>query len=161
MCVKQESLGTWLYACKVSSSHAVAYISKCIHSQTDPSIQCVFSLTVYILQQEADPLVDEYNFSEHLLLSSQYPACVDVVDVWPPPHSVWRPSYQHTGYADYLIKLTFSRPILEKANKSYVTLSVSTIKPLYFQPFYSQYSHGSERSLWVYFRVTDSMKYIQ
>lgn len=120
-----------------------------------------FCYTAYIHGREADHVVDKYDFSEHQLVSSQYPSCVDVVDVWPSPHSVWRPIYQHNGYADYLLKLTFSRPILEKSNKSYVTLSTSTIKPLYFQPFYSQYSHGSERSLWVYFRVTDSMKYIQ
>lgn len=103
-------------------------------------------------------LPEDYDFNEHHSLSDQYPSCVDIVDVWPPPHSVLSPIHKHTGYADYVIKLVFSRPIAEKLNKSYITLSVSTIKPLNFQPFYL---HANCRSLWVYFRITISMLYIQ
>ena len=120
---------------------------------------CMYVLFPAASELRKDYLPKEYSFNEHHSLSDQYPSCVDIVDVWPPPHSVLRPMHKHTGYADYMIRITFSRPIREKSKYvSYVTLSVSTIKPLSFQPFYSLV--GS-RSIWTYFRIANSMLYIQ
>lgn len=105
----------------------------------------------------------EYEFNhDYRSVPDQYPSCVDIVDIWPPPNSVLRPIHEHATFADYVMKITFSRPVVfGKIDKSYVTLSISTINLLGFHPLYSRYLYGSERTLLVYFRVANSMKFIQ
>ena len=87
---------------------------------------------------------------------------MDLIDVWPPPNSMLVPIYEDDAdkAGHFVFKLTFSRPVF--FNKSYVSLSLSTtINLLALHPYYSQSSYGSRKSLWVYFRVMNSVKYIQ
>lgn len=97
----------------------------------------------------------------HYTQSEFYPSCVDIVDVWPQPNSVLKPFHEYSSYADYMMKVTFSRPVeIPKLQMSYAILSVSTISPLNFYPYYARFSQGSEKVLWLYFRIANSMRYV-
>lgn len=101
-------------------------------------------------------------FAEYFSVSELYPSCVDVLDVLPPPYSILRHFRQHPLHADYVMKITFSRSVLLAQLKvSYFSLTVSAVTPMFLYPYYLRYSHGSERSIWVYFRIPNEMKHVQ
>ena len=103
-----------------------------------------------------------YSFFENFTVADVFPTCADIVDVWPPPNSVLKPLRVNSLHEVHVIRVTFSRSIVVKNyTKPYFTLSVSTIQPLMFLPYYYRYSYGSEKSFWVYFRIPHSMTYLQ
>lgn len=104
---------------------------------------------------------NNYGVNDYYTISEVFPTCEDLVDVWPVPNSVLEPILTSAEYEVYVFRVTFSRPVLPRGKRPYFTLTFSTIKPLTYLPYYYRYSYGSQRSLWLYFKVSLSMKYLQ
>ena len=49
---------------------------------------------------------------QHFPSSDAFPSCVEVVEVWPPPHSALKPfNESHNTFVYYKFRITFSKPV--------------------------------------------------
>lgn len=110
-------------------------------------------------------------------LSEAFPSCVEVADVWPPPHSALKPFSTQNSLVYYALRITFTRPVEiedldttggyqpEIINRNYMDdeklLSVNDIAPVFLSPSPTNFTRyypyrlknwrGSDRTFMVYF----------
>ena len=57
-------------------------------------------------------LEDFISPDQHIPSSDVFPSCVEVVEVWPPPHSALKPfNESHNTFVYYTFRITFSKPV--------------------------------------------------
>lgn len=106
---------------------------------------------------------------QHSPLSDAFPSCVEVVEVWPPPHSVLEPFAEtHSALVHYAVRITFSKPVgIETLDTTggyqpdLVTIPFGDIAPVFFSPSPTNFTryyphrlknwHGSDRTFMAYF----------
>lgn len=113
---------------------------------------------------------------QHSPLSDAFPSCVEVVEVWPPPHSVLEPFAEtHSALVHYTLRITFSKPVgieildttggyqPELMDRVYVGGDdpLGDIAPVFFSPSPTNFTryyphrlknwHGSDRTFMAYF----------
>ena len=111
-----------------------------------------------------------------------FPSCVEVTDVWPPPHSALKPFAEtHNSLVHYAMRITFSKPVgiesmdttggyqPEIVDRVYsrtdgMPLSSEDISPVFLSPSSTNFTryypyrlknwHGSDRTFMAYFAIS-------
>ena len=100
---------------------------------------------------------------QHSPLSNSFPSCVEVVEVWPPPHSVLEPFAEtQSALVHYALQITFSKPVgIETLDTTGGYQPFGDIAPVFFSPSPTNLTryyphrlknwHGSDRTFMAYF----------
>lgn len=89
-------------------------------------------------------------------VGNYFPSCLDIIDVYPYPHSTLKPVGEYGGYTVYTIQVTFSKAITlytRKELSTFILTPLLTTENLDVSTEYIQSWHGSERKYVLFFHV--------
>ena len=89
-------------------------------------------------------------------VSNYFPSCLDIIDVYPYPHSILKPVGEYEGHSVYTIQVTFSKAITHYTKtkmSTFVLAPLLTEKKLDVSTKYVHRWRGSERKYALFFHI--------